>query len=60
LNTSFTGLPKHGYRCIGIDLRGFGDFDRPSDEFATELQTYIIIYNPVDRKQTERERKSSS
>ena len=25
----FTELPKHGYRCIGIDLRGFGDSDKP-------------------------------
>lgn len=25
----FTELPKHGYRCVGIDLRGFGDSDKP-------------------------------
>jgi len=25
----FTELPKHDYRCIGIDLRGFGDSDKP-------------------------------
>lgn len=25
----FTELPKHGYRCIGIDLRGFGESDKP-------------------------------
>lgn len=25
----FTELPKHRCRCIGIDLRGFGDSDKP-------------------------------
>jgi len=25
----FTELPKHGYRCLSIDLRGFGDSDKP-------------------------------
>jgi non-heme chloroperoxidase len=25
----FTELPKHGYRCICIDIRGFGDSDKP-------------------------------
>jgi len=25
----FNILPKHGYRCIGIDQRGFGKSDRP-------------------------------
>lgn len=25
----FNQLPKMGYRCIGIDLRGFGNSDRP-------------------------------
>jgi non-heme chloroperoxidase len=29
----FTELPKHGYRCIGIDLRGFGDSDKPWDGY---------------------------
>ncbi|QIC07627.1 alpha/beta hydrolase [Brevibacillus sp. 7WMA2] len=24
-----TWLPNYGYRCVGIDLRGFGDSDRP-------------------------------
>ncbi|MDU4890794.1 MAG: alpha/beta hydrolase [Clostridium sp.] len=25
----FDELPKHGYRCIGIDTRGFGESDKP-------------------------------
>jgi non-heme chloroperoxidase len=29
----FTKLPKHGYRCIGIDLRGFGDSEKPWDGY---------------------------
>lgn len=29
----FTELPKHGYRCIGIDLRGFDDLDKPLDGY---------------------------
>lgn len=29
----FTELPKHGYRCIGIDLRGFGESDKPWDAY---------------------------
>jgi len=29
----FTELPKHGYRCIGIDLWGFGDSDKPWDGY---------------------------
>ena len=29
----FIELPKHGYRCIGIDLWGFGDSDKPWDGY---------------------------
>jgi non-heme chloroperoxidase len=29
----FNELPKHGYRCIGIDLRGFGESDKPWDGY---------------------------
>jgi non-heme chloroperoxidase len=25
----YNQLPKHGYRCVGIDTRGFGKSDRP-------------------------------
>ena len=33
----FTELPKHGYRCIGIDLRGFGDSDKPWDGYNYDI-----------------------
>ncbi|MGV8983792.1 alpha/beta fold hydrolase [Clostridium sp.] len=29
----FNQLPKMGYRCIGIDQRGFGDSDKPFDGY---------------------------
>ena len=29
----YTELLKHGFRCIGIDLRGFGDSDKPRDGY---------------------------
>jgi non-heme chloroperoxidase len=29
----FTELPNHGCRCIGIDLRGFGESDKPWDGY---------------------------
>ena len=35
----FTELPKHGYRCIGIDLRGFGDSDKPWDGYNYDTMT---------------------
>ncbi len=25
----FNELPKYGYRCIGVDMRGYGDSDKP-------------------------------
>jgi len=30
----FSQLPKHGYRCIGIDLRGYGQSDKPWCDYA--------------------------
>jgi non-heme chloroperoxidase len=33
----FIELPKHGYRCIGIDLRGFGDSDKPWDGYNYDI-----------------------
>ncbi|WP_424765615.1 alpha/beta fold hydrolase [Paenibacillus sp. sgz302251] len=30
----FNVLPAMGYRCIGIDLRGFGNSDKPFDGYA--------------------------
>jgi non-heme chloroperoxidase len=35
----FTELPKYGYRCIGIDLRGFGDSDKPWDGYNYDTMT---------------------
>jgi len=51
----FTELPKHGYRCIGIDLRGFGDSDKPWDGYnydtmADDLRAvldYLILQNVI-------------
>lgn len=39
-------LPEHGYRCIGIDLRGFGMSDKPwgsyaYDRLADDLYTVL-------------------
>jgi non-heme chloroperoxidase len=33
----FIELPKHGYRCIGIDLRGFGDSDKPWNGYSYDI-----------------------
>jgi len=46
----FTELPKHGYRCIGIDLRGFGDSDKPYDGYnydtvADDLKAVLDTLN---------------
>lgn len=30
-------LPKHGFRCIGIDLRGFGKSDKPWADYNYDL-----------------------
>jgi len=30
----FNQLPKKGYRCIGVDLRGFGKSDRPWEGYG--------------------------
>lgn len=35
----FTELAKHGYRCLGIDLRGFGESDRPWDGYNYDTMT---------------------
>ena len=38
----FIELPKHGYRCIGRDLRGFGDSDKPWNGYNYDIMdTYI-------------------
>lgn len=46
----FTELPNHGYRCIGIDLRGFGDSDKPWNEYnydtmADDVKTVLDTLN---------------
>jgi non-heme chloroperoxidase len=42
----FTQLPQHGYRCIGISMRGFGNSSKPwgeytYDVFADDLQSVL-------------------
>jgi pimeloyl-ACP methyl ester carboxylesterase len=43
----FLELHKHGYRCIGIDLRGFGRSDKPwtgydYDVFADDIKQVLV------------------
>lgn len=33
----FTQLPQHGYRCIGIDLRGYGQSDKPWGDYNYDI-----------------------
>lgn len=33
----FTQLPIHGYRCIGIDLRGYGKSDKPWGDYSFDI-----------------------
>lgn len=42
----FTQLPQHGYRCIGVSMRGFGKSSKPwgeytYDVFADDLQSVL-------------------
>lgn len=39
----FDQLPKMGYRCIGIDLRGFGNSDKPWDGYCYDRQADDIL-----------------
>jgi non-heme chloroperoxidase len=46
----FTELPKHSYRCIGIDLRGFRDSDKPwngynYDAMADDVKAVLDTLN---------------
>jgi len=46
----FNELPKHGYRCIGIDLRGYGESDKPwdgytYDTFADDIKAVLDALN---------------
>ncbi len=29
----FTQLPKHGYRCVGIDMHSYGKSDKPWSDY---------------------------
>jgi non-heme chloroperoxidase len=49
----FNQLPKHGYRCIGIDLRGFGKSDKPwcdytYDQFADDIKKVLDALDLTD------------
>jgi non-heme chloroperoxidase len=46
----FMALHKSGYRCIGIDFRGFGRSDKPwtsynYDVFADDIKQVISALN---------------
>jgi len=50
----FTQLPQHGYRCIGISMRGFGKSSKPwgeytYDVFADDLKSVLdsLVLNNV-------------
>ena len=40
----FNELPKMGYRCIGIDLRGFGNSDKPFKGYSYDRLSDDIRY----------------
>ncbi|GAB1542265.1 alpha/beta hydrolase [Scytonema sp. NUACC21] len=49
----FTQLLKHGYRCIGIDLRGYGKSDKPwgnynYDVFADDIKKVLETLDLAD------------
>lgn len=49
----FSELPKHGYRCIGIDLRGYGKSDKPwcdytYDQFADDIKKVLDALDVKD------------
>ncbi len=49
----FNQLPKLGYRCIGIDTRGFGDSDRPYcgydfDTLSDDVRCVVDALNLYD------------
>ncbi|MFY9176978.1 MAG: alpha/beta hydrolase [Caldicoprobacterales bacterium] len=57
----FNALPKYGYRCIGIDQRGFGKSDKPWDGYdynrladdvrcvveTLKLQNFVLAGRPT-------------
>jgi non-heme chloroperoxidase len=49
----FDQLPKMGYRCIGVDLRGFGNSDKPwsgysYDRLADDIRCVVDALNLED------------
>lgn len=49
----FDQLPRMGYRCIGIDLRGFGDSDKPwygydYDRLSDDLRQVVEAFSLQD------------
>lgn len=49
----FDQLPKRGYRCIGIDLRGFGGSDKPwkgysYDQLADDIRKVVEVLKLQD------------
>lgn len=50
----FNVLPAYGYRCIGIDLRGFGGSDRPWDGYSYDrLASDIhVVMEKLDLRNT--------
>src|SRR5690348_9971639 len=40
----FDQLPKLGYRCIGIDTRGFGDSDKPYSGYDYDTLSDDVRY----------------
>ncbi|MFL5662010.1 MAG: alpha/beta fold hydrolase [Ktedonobacteraceae bacterium] len=49
----YNELPKHGYRCIGIDLRGYGESDKPwegynYDTLSDDVRAVIEALNLHD------------
>lgn len=49
----YNELPKHGYRCIGVDIRGFGKSDKPYtgysyDRISDDIRAIIETLNLHD------------
>ncbi|WP_032123414.1 alpha/beta fold hydrolase [Clostridium amazonitimonense] len=49
----FDELPRKGYRCIGVDLRGFGNSDKPFtgysyDVLADDIRKVVEVLNLED------------
>lgn len=40
----FNQLPKQGYRCIGIDMRGYGKSDKPCGSYSYDVMADDILH----------------